>query len=87
MRFAFNALNPTVAGCAVVQGYSTHGDVSELADEHDLGSCAERREGSIPSVPILSNLSLGAVGEANFSHRNDRNRIEGIYEIENRKDD
>ena len=29
------------------------GDVSELADEHDLGSCAERREGSIPSVPTL----------------------------------
>ena len=35
------------------------GDVSELADEHDLGSCAERREGSIPSVPIY-NLSLRA---------------------------
>jgi hypothetical protein len=28
-----------------------HGDVLELADRHDLGSCAERREGSIPSVP------------------------------------
>ena len=27
--------------------------MSELADEHDLGSCAARREGSIPSVPIL----------------------------------
>ena len=26
------------------------GDVSELADEHDLGSCAARREGSTPSV-------------------------------------
>ena len=30
------------------------GDVSELADEHDLGSCAERREGSIPSVPTFT---------------------------------
>ena len=30
-----------------------HGDVLELADRHDLGSCAERREGSIPSVPTL----------------------------------
>ena len=28
--------------------------VLELADRHDLGSCAARREGSIPSVPISS---------------------------------
>jgi hypothetical protein len=27
------------------------GGVSELADEHDLGSCAERLEGSSPSFP------------------------------------
>ena len=27
------------------------GDVLELADRHDLGSCVERREGSTPSVP------------------------------------
>src|SRR6266542_6933173 len=32
------------------------GDVSELADEHDLGSCAERRKGSIPFVPILQHV-------------------------------
>ncbi len=25
--------------------------MSELADEHDLGSCAARREGSSPSFP------------------------------------
>ena len=31
-----------------------HGDVLELADRHDLGSCAERREGSIPSVPTFT---------------------------------
>ena len=28
------------------------GGVSELADEHDLGSCAERRGGSNPPFPI-----------------------------------
>ncbi len=27
------------------------GEVSELADEHDLGSCAERRGGSSPPFP------------------------------------
>ncbi len=29
-----------------------HGEVSELADEHDLGSCAARRAGSSPAFPI-----------------------------------
>ena len=29
------------------------GGVSELADEHDLGSCAERRGGSNPPFPML----------------------------------
>ena len=29
----------------------THGGVLELADRQDLGSCAERREGSSPSFP------------------------------------
>ena len=32
---------------------STHGEVSELADEHDLGSCAARLGGSSPPFPIL----------------------------------
>ena len=27
------------------------GEVLELADRHDLGSCAERREGSTPFFP------------------------------------
>ena len=27
------------------------GEVSELADEYDLGSCAERRGGSSPPLP------------------------------------
>ncbi len=27
------------------------GEVSELVDEHDLGSCAERRPGSSPGFP------------------------------------
>ncbi len=27
------------------------GGVSELVDEHDLGSCAERRPGSSPGFP------------------------------------
>ena len=31
------------------KGDSLFGGVSELADEHDLGSCAARREGSSPS--------------------------------------
>ena len=31
----------------------TSGEVSELADEHDLGSCAARRGGSNPPFPIF----------------------------------
>ena len=74
-----------------------HGDVLELADRHDLGSCAERREGSIPSVPtfILYTLSLrGRRPEANpycvgitslADACSQRNNHEGNYELENRK--
>jgi hypothetical protein len=41
------------------------GDVLELADRHDLGSCAERREGSIPSVPIIEpNPVIASLREA-----------------------
>ena len=29
------------------------GDVAELADAHDLGSCAARRAGSTPAVPTM----------------------------------
>jgi transcriptional regulator with XRE-family HTH domain len=31
----------------------TFGEVSELADEHDLGSCAARRRGSSPLFPMI----------------------------------
>src|SRR5271157_2163992 len=41
------------AGCS---GISAHGDVLELADRHDLGSCAARREGSSPSVPTVQSI-------------------------------
>jgi trigger factor len=33
---------------------SSSGEVLELADRHDLGSCVETREGSSPSFPTLS---------------------------------
>ena len=33
--------------------------MSELADEHDLGSCAARRGGSSPPFPISSSLVAG----------------------------
>ena len=35
-----------------ILGHFTPGGVSELADEHDLGSCAARRGGSSPPFPI-----------------------------------
>ena len=77
---------------------NTHpGDVSELADEHDLGSCAERREGSIPSVPThavkhsASHLPWRTVpGSAGvYPHPNPLPKGEGVMEneLENRKDD
>ena len=36
------------------------GEVSELADEHDLGSCAARRRGSSPLFPIEDREQSGA---------------------------
>ena len=33
--------------------YFVFGGVSELADEHDLGSCAARRGGSSPPFPTI----------------------------------
>ena len=48
-------------GHPLVEGHSgsnlgghLRGEVSELADEHDLGSCAARRRGSSPLFPIQS---------------------------------
>jgi trigger factor len=56
--------------------------VSELADEHDLGSCAARREGSTPSVPtdITPFLSFHAepsvsVVEARRGDKKRRNKL------------
>ena len=36
---------------AIIFSDFEHGEVSELADEHDLGSCAERHGGSSPPFP------------------------------------
>jgi trigger factor len=37
--------------CLIISPHSRLGDVLELADRHDLGSCAARRVGSSPTVP------------------------------------
>jgi transcriptional regulator with XRE-family HTH domain len=37
-----------------ILGNLTFGEVSELADEHDLGSCAERLGGSSPPFPTYN---------------------------------
>ena len=54
-RFAqctpYGIILPLNCSCLTKDVILKPGNVSELADEHDLGSCAERREGSIPSVP------------------------------------
>ena len=41
------------------------GEVSELVDEHDLGSCAERRPGSSPGFPTIR-PELAAGGQRYF---------------------
>ena len=42
----------TALGNAKILADFSYGEVSELADEHDLGSCAARRRGSSPLFPI-----------------------------------
>ncbi len=37
--------------------YKVSGDVAELADAHDLESCAARCVGSSPSIPIFLTLN------------------------------
>jgi hypothetical protein len=37
------------------------GEVSELADEHDLGSCAARRAGSSPAFPTQEGVALATL--------------------------
>ena len=39
---------------AIVLADFVFGGVSELADEHDLGSCAARRGGSSPPFPTIA---------------------------------
>ncbi len=41
-----------------ILGNLTFGEVSELADEHDLGSCAERLGGSSPPFPTISTITI-----------------------------
>ena len=41
----------------VIQNKQSTGDVVELADTLDLGSSAERRGGSTPSIPTIFNLN------------------------------
>lgn len=49
--------NVLLLGRGVAGGIITGiGEVSELADEHDLGSCAARRAGSSPAFPIYDAL-------------------------------
>ena len=43
-------------------GWFPIGGVSELADEHDLGSCAERRGGSSPPFLPFDYLLVSLVG-------------------------
>ena len=44
-------LETCLVECYSVLGDFRYGGVSELADEHDLGSCAARRGGSSPPFP------------------------------------
>ena len=40
----------------IITSRFTHGEVSELADEHDLGSCAARLGGSSPPFPTKKGI-------------------------------
>ena len=50
-----------------------HGDVPELADGLDLGSSAERREGSSPSVPTRFTRLVIAKHSKEGTYFEDRN--------------
>lgn len=46
-----NNLSKALLGIIIAPAYlKQHGDVLELADKHDLGSCAVRRVGSTPTI-------------------------------------
>ena len=51
MSITFSGCLRQVCQNAIVLADFISGGVSELADEHDLGSCAERRGGSSPPFP------------------------------------
>ena len=44
------------------------GEVSELVDEHDLGSCAERRGGSNPPFPTQLLLRIKHITQLRTSY-------------------
>ena len=62
------------------------GDVSELADEHDLGSCAFGRVGSTPTILTTLNPPLYPIGHTSHREREKitENQIE--YRKDNRRD-
>jgi hypothetical protein len=47
-------------------GRARYGEVSKLVDEHDLGSCAERRPGSSPGFPTKARSRLGLESDRRF---------------------
>jgi hypothetical protein len=51
----FRRFEASPVKCYCIRWFPT-GEVSELADEHDLGSCAERRGGSSPPFPTIVNV-------------------------------
>ena len=48
------------------------GEVSELADEHDLGSCAARRAGSSPAFPMWAGAERFGDGGERFGDGGER---------------
>ena len=58
----------------------------ELADRHDLGSCAARREGSIPSVPTASRTSPERIFALKIeTHPRDDHQVTMVVELEPEK--
>ena len=56
MSLEFDGLRRGPIKCYCIRWFPI-GEVSELADEHDLGSCAERRGGSSPPFPTNSKFA------------------------------
>ena len=51
-----------------ILGNYRYGGVSELADEHDLGSCAARRGGSSPPFPTFG-YEISNLGHMTFREK------------------